>query len=219
MILFYSILSNRSNHNSIIIVLLGVETEITGVMKTYLPTKFSNQLVLFALILPLMGIAQCDIFKSEIIGVKQNAEKTSQVAQQVKEHADNAAFAATFTEARTHAHKAKIFAGEVLGTAYEAVSLAAEAQHYSGTCGKEDVKSYSIDAERFAIDARDFADVAYTNAKKASSARNLGDVRFFMRKSLDASREAQKSAEAAVFAASDALYSCDHQEVAAGGND
>ncbi len=217
MILFYSILSNRSNHNSIIIVLLEVEIEITRVMKTYLPTKFSYQLVLFALLLPLLGMAQCDIFKSEITGVKQNAEKASEVAERVKEHADNAAFAATFTEARTQAHKAQIFAGEVLGSAYEAVTLAAEAQHYSGSCGNEDVKSYSIDAERFAIDARDFADEAYTNAKKASSARNLGDVRFFMRKSLDASREAQKSAEAAVFAASDALYSCDHLEASAGG--
>ena len=171
-----------------------------------------------ALLTPFIGLSQCDIFKSEIVGVKQHSEQVSKIAEQVQSHADNAAFASTYTEARTYAHKAQIFAGEVLGSAYEAVDLAAEAQHYSGTCGKEDVKSYSIDAERFAIDARDFADVAYTNAKKATSARNLGDIRYFMRKSLDASREAKKSAEAAVYAASDALYSCDHQIVSAGGN-
>lgn len=173
----------------------------------------------FALVMPFLGYSQCDIFKSEIIGVKQYSEEVSNVANKVKEHADNAAFAASLSEARTHAHKAQIFAGEVLGSAYEAVTLAAEAQHYSGSCGKEDVKSYSIDAERFAIDARDFADVAYTNAKKATAARNLGDVRYFMRKSLDASKEAQKSADAAVFAASDAYYSCDHLEASAGGNE
>lgn len=171
-----------------------------------------------SLLTPFLVQSQCDVFKSEIVGVKQHSEEVSKIAEQVQSHADNAAFASTFTEARTHAHKAQIFAGEVLGSAYEAVDLAAEAQHYSGTCGKEDVKSYSIDAERFAIDARDFADVAYTNAKKATSARNLGDIRYFMRKSLDASREAKKSADAAVYAASDAYYSCDHQTVSAGGN-
>ena len=160
--------------------------------------------------------AQCDIFKSEINGVKQHAEEIQKVADQVEDHAESAAFAASFSEARSHAHKAQIFAGEVLGSAYEAVNLAAEAQHYSGSCGIEDVKSYAIDAERFAIDARDYADVAYTNAKKASGARNLGDVRFFMRKSLDAAKEAQKSADAALYAASDALYSCDHETVSAG---
>ena len=175
-------------------------------------------LVLLAMLTSLFSSAQCDIFKSEIIGVKEHSEQVSTVADQVQTHADNAAFAASLREARTHAHKAQIFAGEVLGSAYEAVNLAAEAQHYSVSCGKEEVKSYSIDAERFAIDARDFADVAYTNAKKATSARNLGDVRYFMRKSLDATKEARKSADAAVFAASDALYSCDHQSTSAGGN-
>ncbi len=165
------------------------------------------------------GVAQCDIFKSEITGVKEYSEKVSAVVVQVESYADNAAFAATLSDAKTNAHKAQIFAGEVLGSAYEAVNLAAEAQYYSGTCGKEEVKSYAIDAERFAIDARDYADVAYTNAKKASSSRSLGDIRFFMRKSLDAAREAQKSADAATYAAADALYSCDHQNVTAGGNE
>ncbi len=172
-----------------------------------------------ALFTSIAAYGQCDIFKSEINGVKHYAEEIQKVIDQVETHAESAAFAASFGEAKSHAHKAQIFAGEVLGSAYEAVNLAAEAQHYSGSCGKEEVKSYAIDAERFAIDARDFADVAYTNAKKASGARNLGDVRYFMRKSLDASKEAQKSADAAVYAASDALYSCDHQSVSAGGNE
>ena len=163
--------------------------------------------------------AQCDIFKSEIVGVKENAEDIQKIIDQVETHAESAAFAANFGEAKTHAHKAQIFAGEVLGSAYEAVDMAAEAQHYSGSCGNDDVESYAIDAERFAIDARDYADQAYTNAKKASGARNLGDVRYFMRKSLDAAKEAQKSADAAIYAASDALYSCDHENVASGGNE
>ena len=171
-----------------------------------------------ALFTSIAANAQCDIFKSEINGVKQNAEDIQEIINQVETHAESAAFAASFGEAKSHAHKAQIFAGEVLGSAYEAVDLAAEAQHYSGSCGKDEVKSYAIDAEKYAIDARDFADEAYTNAKKASGARNLGDVRYFMRKSLDAAKGAQKAADAAVYAASDALYSCDHQSVAAGGN-
>lgn len=177
------------------------------------------KLFFLALFTSIGAYAQCDIFKSEINGVKLNAEDIQKVINQVETHAESAAFAANFSEAKSHAHKAQIFAGEVLGSAYEAVDMAAEAQHYSGTCGKEEVKSYAIDAERFAIDARDYADEAYTNAKKASGARNLGDVRYFMRKSLDAAKEAQKSADAAVYAASDALYSCDHQSVSAGGNE
>ena len=172
----------------------------------------------FALFTSVAGYGQCDLFKSEITGVKEYAEEIQEVINQVETHAESAAFAASFGEAKTHAHKAQIFAGEVLGSAYEAVNLAAEAQHYSVSCDKEEVESYAIDAERFAIDARDFADEAYTNAKKASSARNLGDVRYFMRKSLDAAKEAQKSADAAVYAASDALFSCDHQTVSASGN-
>ena len=171
-----------------------------------------------ALFTSIAANAQCDIFKSEINGVKQNAEDIQEIINQVETHAESAAFAASFGEAKSHAHKAQIFAGEVLGSAYEAVDLAAEAQHYSGSCGKDEVKSYAIDAEKYAIDARDYADEAYTNAKKANGARNLGDVRYFMRKSLDAAKEAQKAADAALYAASDALFSCDHQSVASGGN-
>ncbi|MEN8788958.1 MAG: hypothetical protein ABF293_11890 [Flavobacteriaceae bacterium] len=174
--------------------------------------------VSLAVIAPMTIFGQCDIFQSEIIGVKQHAEEVQKIVGQVESFAESAAFAANYSAARAQARKAQIFAGEVLGSAYEAVNMAAEAQHYSGSCGKDDVKSYAIDAERHAIDTRDFADEAYTNAKKASGARNLGDVRYFMRKSLDAAKEAQKSADAAVYAASDALYSCDHTTVAAGGN-
>jgi hypothetical protein len=175
--------------------------------------------VSLTVIAPMTIFGQCDIFQSEIIGVKQHAEEVQKIVGEVETFAESAAFAASYSTARAQARKAQIFAGEVLGSAYEAVNMAAEAQHYSGSCGKEDVKSYAIDAERYAIDTRDFADEAYTNAKKASGARNLGDVRYFMRKSLDAAKQAQKSADAAVYAASDALYSCDHTTVAAGGND
>ena len=188
-------------------------------MKKTNTTKSYLHILCFSMFLPLISAGQCDIFKSEINGVKQYSEDVSKTADQVQTYSENAAFAATYKEARTHAHKAKIYAGEILGAAYEAVDLAAEAQHYSVSCTKEEVESYAIDAERFAIDARDYADEAYTNAKKANSARNLGDVRYFMRKSLDAAKEAKRSADAAVYAASDALYSCDHETVSAGGNE
>lgn len=186
-------------------------------MKKLLPTTSLIALWSVALLGPVSGFAQCDIFKSEIDGVLQYTEEIQNVINQVETHAESAAFAASYSEAKSHAHKAQIFAGEVLGSAYEAVNMAAEAQHYSGSCTKDEVKSYAIDAEKYAIDARDFADVAYTNAKKANGARSLGDVRYFMRKSLDAAREAQKSADAALYAASDARYSCDHQSATAGG--
>ena len=170
-------------------------------------------------VLPIYGMAQCELFKSEIEGVEKYVATVKELADQVQSYADTAAFAAQYSEAKSNANKAKIDAGEILSAAYEAVELAAEAQYYSGVCGIEDVKSYAIDAERLAVDVRDFADEAYTNAKKATTARNLGDVRFYMRKALDATKEAQRAAEAAAYAAADANYSCSHQDTAVGGND
>ncbi len=170
-------------------------------------------------LLPLALSAQCELFKSEIRDVQGYIEKVQSLTDTVRTYADQAAFSATYTEARENARKAQIYAGEILGAAYEAVTLAGEAQYHSVSCESEEAESYAIDAESFAIDVRDFADEAYTNAKKASSARNLGDIRYFMRKSLEATKEAQKAAESAVYAAADAHYSCNQQQLAAGGKE
>jgi len=111
-----------------------------------------------------------------------------------------------------NARKVEFLMGEALTSAHEAVSIASEAQYYSEICGNKEVKSYALDTANFTIDARDFADEAYTNAKKANSSKNLGDIRYYMRKSQNASIEARKSADAAVYAATDAYYSCNHND-------
>ena len=161
--------------------------------------------------------AQCELFKSEITDVQTYIEEVSHFSDSMQTYAESAAFAARFADARTDARKAEVLAGEALASAYEAVKLASEAQYYSEICGIDAVVSFSIDAESLAIDARDYADEAFTNAKKANTARNLGDIRYFMRKSLEAGKEARKSAEAAAYAASDAHYSCTHSDVTASG--
>lgn len=179
------------------------------------PLQFA---LIFAL-LPVFTSAQCELFKSEITGVKSYIEEVSQLADSLHIYAESAAFAAQYKTARQKAIKAQIFAGETLSAAYEAVAMAAEAQYYSEVCGIDGVKSNAIDAESHSIDARDFANAAFTNAKKAIAARNLGDVNYYMRKSLDAGRQAKKAAEAAIYSASDANLSCNHDDVTSAGND
>ena len=108
---------------------------------------------------------------------------------------------------------------QALAAANEAVALASEAQYDAEVCGLKAVVTHAIDAESRAIDARDQIEVAYTNAKKAKTAKNLGDLRYYMRKSLDASRLAAKAAEDASYAAVDSFHSCTHSDTAsAGGN-
>ncbi|MGB5188770.1 hypothetical protein, partial [Robiginitalea sp.] len=164
------------------------------------------------LLLPAMASAQCELFKSEVWEVKDYSEAVSVHSDSVRTYAEIAGYADTFSTARENARIAQKYAGEAQAAAHEAVTLAADAQYYAEVCGIDAVITNSIEAESRAIDARDFADVAMSNAKKASAARKLGDVHYHMRKSLNAAREAQKSATAAVYAASDAHYSCTHDD-------
>lgn len=165
------------------------------------------------------GQAQCDIFKSEINDLKDYEMAVARYTDSLRPAAEAAAFAAKFAEGRAHAKQAEYFAGEALAAANEAVSLASDAQYEAEVCGLKAVVTHAIDAESRAIDARDLMEEAYANAKKAKTAKNLGDLRYFMRKSLDASREASKAAEAATYAASDSFHSCTHSDAASVGMD
>jgi hypothetical protein len=164
-------------------------------------------------------MAQCELFKSEIKGVKNNVTLVSQLVDSLQTYAESGAFAAQITSARANAKKVELLTGLALNASDEAVAMASEAQYYSEVCNIAEVKSYTIDAESYAIDARDFADEAFTNAKKANTAKNLGDVRYYMRKSLNASREAKKSADDAAYAASIARMSCTHNDAHGIGSD
>ncbi|WP_088340082.1 hypothetical protein [Robiginitalea sediminis] len=180
--------------------------EIPNVIKARLAGVF------FVLLGAGVAQAQCEVFKSEITDVKDYELRVSQLADSLKIHAEAAAFAAKYSEGRKSAKKAEFLAGEALSAAQEAVTLAAEAQHRAQLCGTDAVISHSVNAESAAIDARDLADEIYTNAKKASSARNLGDVHYYMRRALFAARQAHKRADAAAYAAYDAYHSCGHKD-------
>ena len=161
---------------------------------------------------PALVSAQCELFKSEISELAQYAEVVSINSDSLRTYAEVAGYADTFSLASANVRTAKVFAGEAQAAAHEAVSLASDAQYYAEVCGIDQVITHAIEAESRAIDARDFADVAMSNAKKASAARKLGDVQYYMRKALNAAREAHKSATAAVYAANDAHMSCTHDE-------
>ena len=100
--------------------------------------------------------------------------------------------------------------GQAVTAAEEAVTLASEAQYDSESCGLDEAMSYTIDAERNAIDARDFASEAFENVKNASKSKNLGNLQFHMRKAQRILREVRNSAEASAYAADNAHYSCSH---------
>jgi hypothetical protein len=178
----------------------------------------SLKLVVAGILLsPGITSAQCELFKSEISELKEYSEVVQVSSDSVRTYAEVAGYADTFSTALENARIAQKYAGEAQAAAHEAVSLASEAQYYAEVCGIDAVITNSIKAESKAIDARDFADVAMSNAKKATAARKLGDVHYHMRKSLNASREAQKSATAAVYAAADAHLSCTHEDASATG--
>jgi hypothetical protein len=162
---------------------------------------------------------QCDIFKSEMGDVQAYEAGVNRQTDSLRVFAEAAAFAARFTEGRNYAQKAEALSGIILEKAMDAAQLAEEAQYQAELCGDDQTVSHAIAAQSLAIDARDFAEKAYANAKKARSARSLGDVRYYMRKSLSFTREARKSSQASSYAAQDALYSCPHgKEYASGGN-
>lgn len=163
--------------------------------------------------------AQCEVFKSEINDLKDYEIAVARYTDSLRPEAEAAAFAAKFTEGKAHAKQAEYYAGEALAAANEAVSLASDAQYDAEVCGLKAVVTHAIDAEARAIDARDLLDEAYVNARNAKAAKNLGDFRYFMRKSLEAAKLASKAAEDATYAASDSFHSCTHSDSASAGMD
>ena len=173
----------------------------------------------FVCMFPLVAAqGQCEIFKNEMGDVQSYESTVSTQTDSLRAFAEAAAFAARFTDGRNHAREAEALSGVILEKASDAAQLAGEAQYQAELCGNDQAISHAIAAQSLAIDARDFAERAYENAKKATSARSLGDVRYYMRKSLAFTREARKSSQASSYAAQDALYSCPHgKEFASGG--
>lgn len=179
-------------------------------MKHPLLIKIATPFVWILLLAPGVSQAQCEIFKSEMEDLKIYMNQVHQLTDSLQTYAESAAFGSQFGKARYNAQKVKVLIGQALTSADEAVTMVSSAQYHSEICGLEAVKTYAIDAENYITDARDFADEAYTNAKNAISAKNLGDVRYYMRKSQNASQDARDSADSASFAVSFAHSSCTH---------
>ncbi|MEJ2585760.1 MAG: hypothetical protein P8Z38_12255 [Robiginitalea sp.] len=175
--------------------------------------------MLVVLLFPLFGQAQCEIFKSEISEVEEEMRTVHRLADSLKTFAEAAAYGDRYLSAREDARKAMLLTGQALASAYDATAVAAEAQYHSGICGIDAVKSAAIEAEDFSTSARDLMEEAYALAKKAYGTRNLGNIHYYMRKSLNASREAEKLAQSAVYAASDSFRSCTHNDISLGGNE
>jgi hypothetical protein len=154
--------------------------------------------------------AQCEVFKSEISDVQNYMLQVSQLTDSLSTAAETASYDARLSTARTNTKTVMLLMGQAVTAAEEAVLLASEAQYDSESCGLVDVKSYTIDAERNAIDARDFAAEAFEDVKSASKSKNLGNLQFYMRKAQRVLREVRTSAEASVYAADNAHYSCSH---------
>ncbi len=171
------------------------------------------------LLTPLFGQAQCEIFKSEISEVEAEMKAMYRLADSLKTFAEAAAYGDRYLSAHEDARKTMLLTGQALAFAYDAASVAAEAQYHSGMCGIAAVKSAAIDAEDFSNSARDLMEEAYDLAKKAYGTRKLGNIHYYMRKSLDACREAEKLAESAAYAALDSYRGCTHGDVSLGGND
>ena len=154
--------------------------------------------------------AQCEVFKSEITDVQKYMLQVSQLTDSLSTAAETASYDARLSTARTNTKTVMLLMGQAVTAADEAVILASEAQYDSENCGLEEAMSYTIDAERNAIDARDFASEAFENVKSASRSKNLGNLQFHMRKAQRILREVRNSAEASAYAADNAHYSCSH---------
>lgn len=156
--------------------------------------------------------AQCEVFKSEISDVQKYMLQVSQLSDSLRTDSEIAAFDASLGKARKSTKTVLSLMGQAVNAADDAVILASEAQYDSERCGLEDAISYTIDAERHAIDSRDFSTEAFENVKKATKANNLGNLQFYMRKVQRLMKEAQDAADASVYAADNAHYSCSHDE-------
>lgn len=160
---------------------------------------------------------QCVLLQSEIAAINEYEEVIFKLTDSLSSHAEQAAYASGFAEGRKHARIVEQLAGEVLAAAEDAVLHASEAQYHAEVCGLDDVISYAISAESAAIDARDFAEAAYTNAKAAGKAGKLGDIWYHMRRSQQAAKDARKSSETVAYAVMDAEASCTHEDSSASG--
>lgn len=187
-------------------------------MKSNLPFHLYLQFAWLLFLAPLYTAAQCEIFKSDIDVVKKNMIEVSQYMDSLQTSAENAAYAANFTIARADAKKVKLMIGKAYDLTNSAASMASESQYYSTVCGIDEVISFAVDAESNTLDVLEFMEEAYTNAKNADKAKNLGDLHYYMRKLQSATRTAQKSANSAAYAASDAFYSCTHDDTKATGS-
>tara|TARA_R110002126_G_scaffold7823_2_gene37781 strand:- start:564 stop:1121 length:558 start_codon:yes stop_codon:yes gene_type:complete len=154
--------------------------------------------------------AQCEVFKSEISDVQSYMQQVSQLSDSLSTSAEIASFDASITKARKNTKTVMLLMGQAVNAADEAVILASEAQYDSESCGLAEVMSYTIDAERHAIDSRDFSTEAFENVKNAAKANNLGNLQYHMRIAQRLIQDAQESADASVYAADNAHYSCSH---------
>ena len=179
-------------------------------MKHGLLIKIAIAFIWTLLLTPTNTQAQCEILKSEMADLKIYMNEVHKLTDSLQVYAESAAYGDKFSTARQNAKKVKNLIGQALTSADEAVTMVASAQYHSEICGLEAVKTYSIDAENYITDARDFADEAYVNAKNAVSAKNAGEVRYYMRKSQNASQGARDSADSAAFAVSFVHSSCTH---------
>lgn len=189
----------------------------SGLMNAKFGKMRSMRWILVVLLTPLLGKAQCEIFKSEISEVEEEMRAVHRLVDSLKTYGEAAAYGDRYLTAHEDARKTMLLTGQALAFAYDAASVAAEAHYHSGICGIDAVKSAAIDAEDFSTSARDLMEEAYDLAKKAYGTRKLGNIHYYMRKSLDASREAEKLAHSAMYAASDSYRSCTHNDVSLGG--
>ncbi|SFR35716.1 hypothetical protein SAMN04490243_1034 [Robiginitalea myxolifaciens] len=155
---------------------------------------------------------ECALFKSEITDVRQFEDQVVQLTDSLKVYADQAAYAARLSQARGDSKKVQFLAGQALAAAMEAVEFAEEAHYHGRVCGIDAVVSYTTEASELSIDVRDLVEDSYNNAKLASTAGQLGDVHYYMRRSLNSAREANQLAQKVVYAAWDAHGSCTHTD-------
>lgn len=165
------------------------------------------------------GQAQCEVFKSEITDVQKYMLQMSQLTDSLSTATEIAAFDAHFGKALSSVKEVKLLMGKAVTAADEAVVLVSEAQYNSEKCGLAEAISYTIDAESHAIDARDFSSEAFENVKKASGAKNLGNLQYYMRKAQRMIKDAQAAADASVYNAELAHYSCSHNKDHANADD
>ena len=188
------------------------------IMKRLIMTNPIYRFAIILLLSPMIGGAQCEIFKSEMGDVQQQMEQVHKLTDSLSTYAEASAFGATYKAAKEDARQAMILTGLALGAAYDAADIAEEAQHQSELCGLDPVMSHAIDAQNFTIHTREQMEEAYELAKKAYRARTLGDSTYLMRKSLTAAQEAEAFSQKAVYAAADSYHSCNHSDVSLGGN-